>query len=201
MVDRLLGDPRMPSMPIVEPAPWRTQYFTHACCGDDVFIPTDDPETWAWNPKYAWVFDKLRLALSQGLDAAPQGMTPQRFPVFSKPIYNFGGMGAGTCVLADITDYTQNAAPGHMWMPLLAGSHVSTDAAIVNGSVVWMRHTTGRPTTHGMYDYWTVHALPNSELQHSLTIWISANLTAYTGMLNIETIGGTIIDVHLVGGC
>ena len=43
-VDSFLGGPRMP---IIEPAPWRTQYFADVCCGDDVFIPTDDPEAWA----------------------------------------------------------------------------------------------------------------------------------------------------------
>lgn len=51
-------------MPIIEPAPWRHQYFANAGCPDDVLIPTDDPEAWSWNPKHRWVFDKLQVALS-----------------------------------------------------------------------------------------------------------------------------------------
>jgi hypothetical protein len=184
-------------MPIVEPAPWRHQYFAHVRCRNDIFIPADDPEAWAWNPQYAWVFDKLRLALSQGLKAAPHGLTPTEFPVFSKPIFNFGGMGAGSRILADAADYAAGATAGHMWMPVLTGDHISTDAAIVDGKVAWTRHATGRPTHGGTFDYWTIHAAGNEIVETKLEAWINANLGGYTGMLNAETIGGTIIDAHL----
>jgi hypothetical protein len=184
-------------MPIVEPAPWRHQYFAHVPCPDDVFIPADDPEAWLWNPQHRWVFDKLRLALSQGLEAAPHGLMPSKFPVFSKPIFNFGGMGAGSRIIRDAADYERHATPGHMWMPLLDGPHVSTDAAIVDGRVAWMRHATGRPTHQGMFDYWTVHAAAMPELEAKLAGWLAAHLAGYTGIVNMETIGGIIIDAHL----
>ena len=184
-------------MPIVEPAPWRHQYFAHAACPDDVFIPADDPEAWAWNPAYRWVFDKLQLALSQGLDAGPHGLSPKRFPVFSKPIFNFGGMGAGSRILATREDYERHSTPGHMWMPLLDGPHISTDMAVVDGRVEWIRHATGRPTSDGMFDYWTVHAGPMPVLDDQLRAWVASRLAGYTGMFNAETIGSTIIDAHL----
>ena len=69
-------------MPIVEPAPWRHQYFDHVACPVDLFIPTDDPEAWEWNPVHRWVFDKLQVALSQGLAAGPHGTEPPHYPVF-----------------------------------------------------------------------------------------------------------------------
>ena len=80
-------------MPIVEPAPWRHQYFAHVPCPDDVYIPADDPEAWAWNPPHAWVFDKLRLALSHaGAHAVPDmesvrhfgGILPQQDEIVAK---------------------------------------------------------------------------------------------------------------------
>jgi hypothetical protein len=184
-------------MPIVEPAPWRRQYFEHVDCPLDVYIPADDPEAWAWNPEHRWVFDKLRIALSQGLDAAPHGLEPKRYPVFSKPIYNFGGMGVGSRVLASREDYLAHYVPGHMWMPMCRGRHVSTDAAVVSGQVRWLRHATGKPTRDGMFDYWTVHAENEPKLATSLAGWIQKHLAGYTGMLNIETIGGTLIEAHL----
>jgi len=46
-------------VPIIEPAPWRHQFFDHVACPQDLFIPTDDPEAWEWNPRHRWVFDKL----------------------------------------------------------------------------------------------------------------------------------------------
>ncbi len=184
-------------MPIIEPAPWRHQYFQHIPCPDDVFVPADDPEAWAWNPKHRWVFDKLQLALSQGLDAGPHGLTPKHFPVFSKPIFNFGGMGAGSRVIASASAYAHHSTPGHMWMPLLDGPHISTDMAVVDGDVAWIRHATGRPTSGGMFDYWTVHADAMPDHEARLRLWAKGNLGGYTGIINAETIGGTIIDAHL----
>src|SRR6476469_3384750 len=83
-------------VPIVEPAPWRHQYFYPVPCPPNLYIPTDDPEAWEWNPRHRWVFDKLQVALSQGLAAGPHGTMPPQFPVFSKPIMNFRGLGAGS---------------------------------------------------------------------------------------------------------
>ena len=184
-------------MPIVEPAPWRHQYFADVACPDDVMIPADDPEAWAWNPAHRWAFDKLQVALTQGFDAAPHGLAPTHYPVFSKPIFNFGGMGVGSRVLASTADYEAHNTPGHMWMPLLEGRHVSTDLAIVDGRVVWLRHATGKATRDGMFDYWTVHRDPMPALACTLLRWAESNLAGYTGMLNVETIGPGIIEAHL----
>ena len=103
-------------MPIIEPAPWRHQFFDKAECPADLFIPTDDPEAWEWNPQHRWVFDKLQVALSQGLRAGPHGTKPPQFPVFSKPIMNFRGLGAGSRILHSPEDYENHHTPGHFWM-------------------------------------------------------------------------------------
>jgi hypothetical protein len=184
-------------MPIVEPAPWRHQYFDRVACPDDVWVPADDPEAWQWNPKHRWVFDKLQVALSQGLPAGPHGVMPPTFPVFSKPITNLRGLGVGSRVIESAEDYERHHAPGHMWMPLLTGPHVSTDMAVVTGEPRWIRHATGRPTTGGMFDYWTVHADRMPDLAASLGAWVRRHLADYTGLLNFETIGGVIIEAHL----
>jgi hypothetical protein len=184
-------------MPIVEPAPWRHQYFEHVPCPEHVRVPTDDPEAWEWNPKHRWVFDKLQIALSQDLRCGPHGLVPPSFPVFSKPIMNLRGMGEGSRVLASRADYDRCYVAGHMWMPLLDGPHVSTDLAVVGGETTWMRHATGQPLRDGTFDYWVVHAEEFPELGETLKMWIARHLADYTGLLNLETIGGTIIEGHL----
>ena len=68
-------------------------------------IPTEDSDAWQWYPAHRWVYDKLAVALSQGLEAGPHGMPPPRFPVFSKPIVNLKGMGVGSRVLRSQADY------------------------------------------------------------------------------------------------
>ncbi len=184
-------------MPICEADPWRLQYFESVACPADVLIPTEDADAWSWFPTHRWVYDKLAVARSQGLDAAPHGVTPPSFPVFSKPIYNLKGMGVGSRVLASDDDYIAAYAPGHFWMTLLEGRHVSSDAAVVDGTVRWWRHTTGAPAGDGTFDHWTVHAAGDDAIEAWCGDWAARHLRGYTGMVNFETIGGRIIEIHL----
>jgi hypothetical protein len=182
-------------MPICEADPWRLQYFAHVKTAAN--IPTEDCDAWAWYPAHRWVYDKLAVALTQNLQAAPHGVVPIYFPVFSKPIVNLKGMGVGSRVLHSLADYDRHYAPGHFWMTLLEGRHVSSDVAVVNGTPRWWRHVTGKPAGEGTFDYWTVHAEPDLGIEQGCGAWIERNLAGYSGMLNLETIGGTIIEAHL----
>ncbi len=182
-------------MPIHEADPWRLQYFSQVETAAN--ITTEDTDAWQWYPAHRWVYDKLAVALSQGLDAGPHGTPPPRFPVFSKPIINLKGMGAGSRVLHSQADYEGHYAPGHFWMTLLEGRHVSSDLAVVEGEPRWWRHVTGKPAGEGTFDYWTVHAEPDAEIERRAGGWVREHLTDYTGMLNLETIGATIIEAHL----
>jgi hypothetical protein len=188
-------------MPICEADPWREQYFTAVACPKDVYIPTEDEDAYRWNPRFCWVYDKLRIAQSQGLECGPHGVPPPRFPVFSKPIYNLKGMGVGARVLHSAADYERYLTPGHLWMPLLRGDHVSTDVAVEGGRIAWMRHTHGMALPGGTFDYWVIEPLPahpgRGELDRTLRDWVEAHIAGYSGMANIETIGGRIIEVHL----
>ena len=182
-------------MPICEADPWRLQYFAHVTTAAQ--IPTEDGDAWLWYPAQRWIYNKLAVALSQGLDAGPHGTPPPRFPVFSKPIINLKGMGVGSRVLKSQADYDEHYAPGHFWMALLEGRHVSSDVAVVAGEPRWWRHVTGKPAGEGTFDYWVIHAEPNEDIEAPCSVWIEKNLPGYSGMLNLETIGGTIIEAHL----
>jgi hypothetical protein len=184
-------------MPIIENDPWRRQYFEDVPCPEDVVIPTDDPDCYELYPRYRWVYNKLSIAESQGLECAPHGVRPKQYPVFSKPIYNLKGMGSGSRVLASLEEYEREQRPGHFWMPLLGGEHVSTDVAVVNGEPAWWRHTIGSPLPEGMFDYWTVLAEVRPDLELSVGGWLRRNLAGFTGIVNVETISGSIIECHL----
>jgi hypothetical protein len=184
-------------MPICEADPWRLQYFANAACPADVNIPTEDADAWLWYPAERWVYDKIAVATSQGLDAGPHGVPPPSFPVFSKPIVNLKGMGIGSRVFDSASDYESNLTPGHMWMTLLKGRHVSSDVAVVAGAPRWWRHVTGEPGGEGTFDYWTVHAVNEAVIEDYCGTWIKRHLPGYTGILNVESIGGRMIEVHL----
>lgn len=183
-------------MAIAEADPWRFQFFEHVPCPDHVRIPTEDADAWEWFPEARWVYDRSAVAASQGLLHGPHGTMPPSFPVFSKPIINLRGMGVGSRVVASREDYLARYEPGHFWMPLLEGAHVSTDIAVVAGRPAWWRHATGEPGPDGTFTAWTIHAAADAALEARLAAWLP-RLAAYTGMLNLETIGGVIIEAHL----
>ena len=184
-------------MPIHEQDPWRDQYFVGVQCPSDVYIPTDDEDAYRWNPRHRWIYNKLSIAASQGIGCAPHGVQPPAYPVFSKPTYNLKGMGVGSRVLRNEGEYRLHETPGHMWSTLLQGDHISTDLAVVDGIVRWSRHTIGKTLPGGTFDYWTVHERLRACLDVYLARWVESYLSDYVGMLNIETIGGRIIEAHL----
>ena len=184
-------------MPILVRDPWRKQYFNHVRCPDHVVVPIDDMDAWLLYPGERHIYDRLHVALAQGLPAGPHGTTPDQFPVFSKPIVNLKGMGIGSRVILSPADYEHSYEAGHFWMPVLTGAHVSTDCALVDGKIIWARHATGEVFRDGMFRYWTIHAKRDAILVEKLQNFALDQLPDYTGMVNFETINGYIIEAHL----
>jgi hypothetical protein len=184
-------------MPFLGVDSWRWQYFEGQPCPDGVVVPIDDATAWDLHRDHRAIYNKLMICDSQGLPNGPHGTMPPRFPVFSKPIYNMRGMGTGSQVIASEAEYEEALQPGHMWMTLLQGPHVSTDLALARGAIVWCRHTTGVTGARGTFDYWTVHAKPKPALEAYLAEWVGRALRDFTGIVNVETIGGRIIECHL----
>ena len=55
--------------------------------------------------------------------------------MFSKPVINLEGMGVGSRTLWSRQDYETHLSAGHMWMRLLDGERISSDAAVIDGRV------------------------------------------------------------------
>jgi len=184
-------------MPIKEEDPWRVQYFTGVACPEDVIVPTEDGDAYVLYPQHRWIYNKLLIAESQQLPCAPHGIVPDAFPVFSKPIYNLRGLGMETRVFESLEEYLHERDPGHMWVELLTGEHVSSDVAVVQGKAVWWRHVMGKAGPHQTFDYWSVLAESKPRIEQYCARWIQQHFASYTGMMNLETIGGMIIEGHL----
>lgn len=184
-------------MPIKEKDPWRDQYFEGVACPKDVIIPTDDGDCWLLYPAQRWIYNKLAICETQGLPHGPHGIDPTLFPVFSKPVYNLRGMGTGGQVFRSLAEYEAGQQPGHLWMPLLEGEHLSTDYALLRGEPVWWRHTIGHGLDGGAFDYWHILTERRPGLEAYCMAWLRKHLAGYTGFANLETIGGRIIEGHL----
>src|ERR1700733_15283500 len=106
-------------MPICEADPWRLQYFTHVKTAAK--IPTEDSDAWQWYPAHRWIYNKLAVALSQKLEAAPHGTPPPPFPFFTNRILTLKGGAAVYRSQSPKADYDAHYTPGHFWMTLLEG--------------------------------------------------------------------------------
>jgi hypothetical protein len=184
-------------MPFLGVDPWRWQYFEGVPCPDHIVVPIDDATAWELYPRHRWIYNKLAICETQGLAHGPHAVMPTEYPVFSKPIVNLRGLGTGGRIISSDDEFEDALTPGHMWMPLMVGPHVSSDVAVVDGEPRWWRHTTGKPLAEGMFDHWTVHAERRPRLERYCGDWLEANLGGFTGIVNFETIGGRIIECHL----
>lgn len=182
-------------MPILQPDDWRKPFFKSEYCPDNVIIPTKDTDAYQMNPQHNWVYNKLLIAEKQSIPCGPHGTSITSYPAFSKPIYNLRSMGAGIEVLNNEKQYRKSLKPGYMWSELLTGEHYSTDAAVSFGKVLWIKHTRGIPLDNGTFDYWELNE--SAYLDGYLVQFIETHLAGYSGMLNLETIGNKIIEVHL----
>lgn len=184
-------------MPFLGVDSWRWQYFKDQACPRDLVIPVDDATAWQLFPRHRWVYNKLLICETQAIPHGPHGTEPARFPIFSKPIFNMKGMGIGSRAIESADEYEASVEPGHMWMPLFRGAHISTDVAVARGRPCWWRHTTGKPGPRATFDYWTIHAAPRPRLERYLGDWLAVHLKEFSGIVNFETIGGRIIECHL----
>jgi len=184
-------------MPFHVRDPWRLQYFEQVHCPAHVDIAIDDIDCWAWFPEFRYIYDKLHVARSQGVACGTRMDVPVEFPVFAKPRVNLHGMGLGSRVIHNRKEFVTHMSDGMMWMALFTGPHISTDCAVVNGNVQWIRHAEGFPWVGAMFKHWIINAADNTELTRFLTRWVARELPHYTGMVNIETIGGRIIEAQI----
>lgn len=177
--------------------PWREQRFVEREHPSTARMPCDDADAANLYPAHRWVYDKLRLTASQGIECGTHEAMPARYPVFCKPITTLKGIGADSCVLTSERDQRENCRAGDFWMRLLSGEHISTDLAVVDGTAAWCRHTLGVSSGAGTFDYWVIEEQSRPRLERICKEWIRVHLPGHTGMVNMETLGGSIISVHL----
>jgi hypothetical protein len=171
----------------------------------------EDFESWNLykNTEHRWVFNKLEVALRQGLHAGPAATAPEYSGKYiMRPIYNIYGMGIG----AKSFTYDKNldydslinhsvVPPGYFWCQFVEGNHLSIDYnQDINGfwhtRSVWQgRHENKNNLTR--FASWT--RLDNgsapewNQLPMGPSFLYDPEVTAF----NVEMIGKYIIEIHL----
>lgn len=199
-------------MPFLGVRPEREYLFTPTPKKD---VGVNDAHAWRLNPKHRHVYNKLHVALSQGLKAAPSGVSPLLMGLqaedkcFVKPIFNLGGMSLNTVsttatTIAESTinqtnNNANNCAAGSFWCEFLEGPQTSSDVLILNGQAKWFAHTKAADERNNNRPiYWEIGA-DCAALEPSIEKFVNRELEGYTGLCNIEMIGNHIIEAHLRG--
>lgn len=186
-------------MPFIGIQPGREWLFTPQPQRE---VAVNDVNAWRLNPSHRRAYDRLNLALSAGLRAAPCGVPPAAYGIdgttelFVKPIINLSGMALGARALR--ADQIPNE-PGSFWCERLRGEQSSSDCLVEQGEPRWFAHTRASDLRDGARPvYWEVGAdMPR--IEPILADLIRQQLSGYTGLCNIELIGGKPVEMHLRG--
>lgn len=183
----------------------------------------EDFQTWeAFKHKenFRWLFNKLEVALRQGLHAGPAGTAPQHSGLYiSRPVYNPYGMGIGAKKFAydadkDYEDFTNHAVvpPGHFWCEWLPGPQYTIDYQVKPDYRTWEAQSILVGEHHDdsnltKFKQWT--KLDPNEAPNVYTLpiklpWFGVGAQVWDREavpgFNIEMRRGKIIEIHLRHG-
>jgi hypothetical protein len=181
---------------------------------DSTYIPifiSEDPEAWELykGTPYRWAFNKLEVALRQGLKAGPAATAPMFDGSYiSRPIYNLYGMGIEakrfeykTSMNREVSNYAV-VPPGSFWCEWLDGDHLSVDYRRLSKTLSWEVSSVWRGDHASVdnltkFEKWTrvpTDLAPTlSELPLAMD-WIG---DPYVAGFNIEVRSGYVTEVHL----
>jgi len=171
----------------------------------------EDYEAWALYGKtsHRWMFNKLEVALRQGLEAGPAGSLPSKNGVYiHRPAYNLYGMGVRAEKFFYHADEDSDAMinyklvpPGNFWCEWLSGDHLSIDyrRTWYNAwvpSAVW-KGVQDKTDSLTRFAYW--QRLPEKSAPHIKDLPLNITATSHREVfgINVETIGGKVIETHL----
>lgn len=161
----------------------------------------EDPDGIAWKryPKYHDWFNKLWLAERLGYDCGPGGIAPSKSGVYVvRPIYNLYGMGVYTRFQYISSEQNNTVEPGFFWCERFTGDHISVTMSFIHGTKPsWEIHNVWqgfhddleRPSK---FSKWV-------RLSHDKCPEIPNILKELSAIekINVEFIGGNLIEVHL----
>jgi hypothetical protein len=162
----------------------------------------NDITAWSVNKRYKWIYFKQNLCILQSVKWYPCPILPEIYPVILRPIINLTGMGAEVYKVNNEEEYKKLMKHGYFATPFIDGKHTSHDLYIKDGKAI--NHTVFEGIKNdeitGCFKYWELlkhNEIP--ELNDNIKKLLR-KIKKYTGPLNVECIGDTIIEVHLRHG-
>tara|TARA_B100002051_G_scaffold274511_1_gene315854 strand:+ start:1249 stop:2400 length:1152 start_codon:yes stop_codon:yes gene_type:complete len=170
-------------------------------------VPVYDSACFESYPDHNFVYDKLWVASSQGIEAGtlvdlyglPESEQPS-FPIFVKPRWGHKTSGSKHCLkvsnrneLPSLNDAAKNDL---MWSGFIAGREGMTDFVLVDGRTVYQMTHVYSPEQHSFADVWKLTS-PSNRPPAPVEAWVAQNMTGFTGIVNVQYRDETIIEVGL----
>ena len=157
------------------------------------------------NPAYRYVYDKLWVAMSQGIPCGPikTGPPPRRmrYPVFVKPRWGHMTAQSRGCVKVSGPREWAKIKSGQdqqelMWSAYLDEKEGMCDLVMDDGRIVHHQTYLYGPTEDGYTDAWKYIA-HDTPLLPGPVLWATNHLHGYTGFVNLQYRGQKIFEAAL----
>ena len=170
-------------------------------CKADLFpqkeIPTNDIQSRDLYPKAFHLHNRYWLQQKLGYKCG-DNFNDICYPVYVKEKVNLYGMGGRGKICYSYDEVKQSNLDNNdfFWCKYFSGTHLSIDYVILKGFVIQSHSFIGHKDSDGNFDYWEyVHNndIINPVIINELLYYYSD----FTGIINVETIAGNIIECHL----
>jgi hypothetical protein len=163
----------------------------------DPSIIRTDAGAYKANPNYNFVYNKLFIAQTQKIDCGKMNIYPHEYPVFIKPIINLKGGNLGCYKVNTKQEFERfKHRNDFYWATFLHGQEGSTDFVMDKGNILFELSYVMEKTENSIIQQKTIIS-PKNKCPQKIKDWIYTYLKDYTGCVNIQYIGNTIIEVGL----
>ena len=169
----------------------------------DSSFPRYDGTAFKKNPRYNFVYDKLFVAQSQGMQAGeldelrPKD-TPIDYPIFIKPRYGHMTASSKYCYkIKSREELDKHFEKEHMmWSEFVNDTEGMTDFVVVDGQIVYHLSYVYSDKQYGFADVWK-KIDPSLNPPSEIVEWVLKYFTGYTGPVNVQYRSKSIIEVGM----
>ena len=168
-------------------------------------VPDFDIQAYRRYKKYKFVYDKLWVAQSQGIECGTleslknEDKLPE-FPIFIKPRWGHKTSSSKNCFkIKDENELSKylDKINDMMWSEYVAEKEQMTDFMLQQGQIMHqITYVYSSEQNGSIADEWK-YIGPDSRPPQAINTWISNHLSGFTGVCNIQYRGEKIIEVGL----
>lgn len=176
-------------------------------------IQTNDIDAYNAYPKFNFVYNKFFVIKSQGVECNEMSIMPTSYPVFIKPKMNLRGGNRGCLIANNKNEFlsiksncdaiseanksnTDSFFSDSFWSSVIEGQEASTDFVVQNGQIMWELDYKIQKLPDSIIGVETLISTKN-RCPNKVRNWIHKYLNDYTGIVNLQYIGDTIIEAGL----